>query len=66
MQKTSDNRAWLLIIPALALIILCAAIPLITMVNYSVQDVFAGDQFVWVGTHWFESILSSADFWQSL
>jgi glycerol transport system permease protein len=66
MRKTSDNRAWLLIIPALTLILICAAIPLITMVNYSVQDVFAGDQFVWLGTDWFESILRSADFWQSL
>ena len=66
MRKTSDNRAWLLIIPALTLILICAAVPLITMVNYSVQDVFAGDQFVWLGTDWFESILRSADFWQSL
>ncbi len=66
MRKTTNNRAWLLILPALCLILLCAAIPLITMVNYSMQDVFASDQFVWVGTHWFESILSAPDFWQSL
>ena len=66
MQKSKNNRAWLMIMPALLLILICAAIPLVTMVNYSVQDVFAGDQFVWVGTHWFESILASSDFWSSL
>lgn len=66
MAKPKDNRAWWLILPALSLVTLCAAVPLITMVNYSVQDVFAGDQFVWVGTQWFETTLRSADFWQSL
>lgn len=66
MDKVENNKAWLLIAPALCLIILCAAVPLVTMINYSVQDVFAGDQFVWVGLDWFESVLASRDFWDSL
>ncbi len=39
---------------------------MMTVVNYSVQDVFAGDQFVWVGSRWFEQTLTSPEFYQSL
>lgn len=66
MLKTQNNKAWILILPALSLLIVCAAVPLITMINYSVQDVFAGDQFVWVGLDWYEQVLSSGDFWFAL
>lgn len=39
-----------------------AALPLFIVVNYSVQDSFAGDQFYWVGLRWFEEMLRSPDF----
>ncbi len=43
-----------------------ALIPLMVVVNYSVQDVFSGDQFIWVGAYWFEETLRSSDFYAAL
>ncbi len=43
MQKTFDNRAWLLVLPVFLLVAFNALIPLMTVVNYSVQDVFELD-----------------------
>ncbi|MEM8731208.1 MAG: sugar ABC transporter permease [Pseudomonadota bacterium] len=37
-----------------------------TVVNYSVHDVFSSNSFVWAGTHWYETILRSAEFWSTL
>lgn len=61
-----DNRAWLYVIPALLVMTLSALIPLMVVVNYAFQDVFSGDLFIWVGTHWFEQTLTSAEFYAAL
>ena len=39
------------------LVAFSAIIPLMTVVNYSVQDIFGPGQRVWVGTEWFEQVL---------
>ncbi len=57
------NRAWILLAPSLFIMTLCAVLPLVIVINYSVQDSFAGDQFYWVGLRWFEEIIHSEDFW---
>ncbi len=41
MDKTVNNKAWFLVIPVLVLVAFSAVIPLMTVVNYSVQDTFA-------------------------
>ncbi|MCL4103891.1 UNVERIFIED_CONTAM: hypothetical protein GTU68_034753 [Idotea baltica] len=61
-MKTWDNRAWFLVLPVLVLVAFSAVIPLMTVVNYSVQDSFGNNQFFWVGTDWFEEILNSERF----
>jgi glycerol transport system permease protein len=61
-MKTWDNRAWFLVLPVLVLVAFSAVIPLMTVVNYSVQDSFGNNQFFWVGTEWFKEILSSERF----
>ena len=66
MSGRADNRAWLLVVPALVLVLLSAVVPLMAVVNYSVQDVFFGNQFTWVGTKWFEQVLRSESFYASL
>ena len=66
MFKRSDNKAWLLVLPALFMVMISAVIPLMAVVNYSVQDVFFGNHFTWVGTKWFEQVLSSEAFYASL
>lgn len=64
--RPRDDKAWLLVIPALTIMVVSALIPLTVVVNYSVQDVFSGDQFIWVGSYWFEQTLSSEDFYAAL
>ena len=56
MEKWPDNRAWFLVLPVFAIVALSAIIPLMTVVNYSVQDIFGGTR-VFVGTEWFEEML---------
>jgi glycerol transport system permease protein len=58
MDKTQNNRAWFLVIPVLVVVAFSAAIPLMTVVNFSVQDIFGPGERVWVGTEWFEEVLA--------
>lgn len=53
MQKTQNNRAWLLVLPVVLSVAFSAIIPLMTVVNYSVQDILGPGQRVWVGNEWF-------------
>jgi glycerol transport system permease protein len=66
MEKTWNNKAWFLVLPVLVLVAFSAVIPLMTVVNYSVQDTFGNNEFFWAGTDWFSEILSSARFWEAL
>ena len=60
MNKTQNNAAWLLVLPVFVLVAFSAIIPLMTVVNYSVQDIFGPGQRVFVGTEWFEEVLSDS------
>jgi len=66
MEKTWNNKAWFLVLPVLVLVAFSAVIPLMTVVNYSVQDTFGNNQFFWNGTDWFTQILHSDRFWAAL
>ncbi|MFB0987829.1 MAG: sugar ABC transporter permease [Gammaproteobacteria bacterium] len=66
MQKVQNNKAWLMVLPVLILVAISAIIPLMTVVNYSVQDTFGNNEFFWVGTEWFQEILSSERFHNAL
>lgn len=66
MEKTWNNKAWFLVLPVLVLVAFSAVIPLMTVVNYSVQDTFGNNQFFWAGTEWFEELLGSSRFWQAM
>jgi glycerol transport system permease protein len=56
-MKPQNNRAWFLVLPVLLLVAFSAIIPLMTVVNYSVQDIFGPNERFWVGTEWFEQTL---------
>ncbi|WP_144576762.1 carbohydrate ABC transporter permease [Agrobacterium sp. DE0009] len=66
MEKSWNNKAWFMVLPVLVLVAFSAVIPLMTVVNYSVQDTFGNNQFFWAGTQWFEEILASDRFWDAL
>ena len=66
MEKTTNQRAWFLVLPVLALVAFSAVIPLMTVVNYSVQDTFGNNQFFWVGLEWFEMMLADDRMWDAL
>ncbi|ALM52352.1 carbohydrate ABC transporter permease [Halomonas huangheensis] len=58
MSKVRNNRAWWLILPMLALVAFSAIIPLMTVVNYSVQDVFDPSTRFFTGSEWFVQMLN--------
>ncbi|WP_355660222.1 carbohydrate ABC transporter permease [Halomonas salifodinae] len=58
MNKVQNNRAWFLILPMLLLVAFSAIIPLMTVVNYSVQDVFDPNTRFFTGTEWFVAMLN--------
>ena len=66
MDKTVNNRAWFMVLPVLVLVAFNAVIPLMTVVNYSVQESFAGNVFFFEGSKWFEEILHSERFHAAL
>ncbi len=57
MNKWQDNKAWFLILPVFLIVAFSAIIPLMTVVNYSVQDILGPHQRYFVGTEWFREIL---------
>jgi glycerol transport system permease protein len=58
MEKWEDNKAWFLVLPVFVIVAFSAIIPLMTVVNYSVQDIFGPGQRVFVGSEWFEEVLA--------
>jgi glycerol transport system permease protein len=52
-----NNRAWLLVVPVFVVVAFSAIIPLMTVVNYSVQDSFGGGVWIFVGDEWFREVL---------
>lgn len=66
MLKPIRNRSFLFILPALIVVGGSTIIPLVAIVNFSVQDVFYGNDFIWVGLKWFIQVLSSEEFYNTL
>ncbi|MEM5519624.1 sugar ABC transporter permease [Sulfitobacter sp. AS59] len=66
MNKTVNQKAWFLILPVLVLVAFSAVIPLMTVVNYSVQDAFAGDFYPLDDKlEWFKQMLASDRMWDA-
>jgi len=66
IDKTVNQRAWFLVLPVVVLVAFNALIPLMTVVNYSVQETFGNNVFFFEGVKWFEQILNSERFHASL
>ncbi len=65
-MKTVNQRAWLFVLPVLLLVAFNALIPMMTVVNYSVQETFGDNLFFWQGLDWFEQVLTSERFHNAL
>ena len=46
MDKTLNNRAWLLVAPVMIVVLFSALLPVMTVVNYSVQDTIGEESFL--------------------
>ncbi|WP_298261974.1 sugar ABC transporter permease [Bradyrhizobium sp.] len=58
MEKPINNRAWLLVLPVLAFVLFSALLPMMTVVNYSLQDSMGANNFFWNGDAWFRDVLN--------
>jgi glycerol transport system permease protein len=66
MNKQVNQKAWFLVLPVVILVAFNAVIPLMTVVNYSVQETFGDNVFSWAGVIWFEQVLNSPRFHDAL
>ena len=66
MDKTVNQKAWFLVLPVLVIVAFSAVIPLMTVVNYSVNDTFGNNDFFWAGLEWFEEMVTSDRLHQAL
>jgi glycerol transport system permease protein len=64
--KPVNQRAWWLVLPVLLLVAFNAVIPLMTVVNYSVQETFGDNKFFFEGVKWYSEVVSSPRFHESL
>ena len=60
-MNAQNNRAWFLVLPVLIVVAFNAIIPMMTIVNYSLQDILDPTRRVFVGREWFQDILSDSE-----
>ena len=56
-SKPLNNAAWWLVLPVILCVAFSAILPLMTVVNYSVQDIISPERRVFVGVEWFIEVL---------
>lgn len=56
--KPQNNRAWWLLVPVVVTVSFSAVIPIMAVINYSVQDIFGPDNRIFVGSEWFRQVLN--------
>lgn len=64
--KPPNPRAWWFVLPVLISVAFSALIPLMTVVNYSVQDILGPSQSVFVGMEWYKELLRDPDLHSAL
>ena len=64
--KPVNHKAWWLVLPVFICVAFSAILPLMTVVNYSVQDIIDPTRRVFVGTDWFAAVLRDEDLHSAL
>ena len=62
MHKPYTNRAWLGVLPVVLIVAFSAVVPLMTVVNYSVQDILDVNTRFFVGLEWYAETLADERF----
>jgi glycerol transport system permease protein len=65
-MKPVNQKAWLLVLPVFICVAFSAILPLMTVVNYSVQDIISPERRVFVGTEWFAQVMRDSDLHEAL
>jgi len=65
-MKPVNQKAWLLILPVVVCVAFSAILPLMTVVNYSVQDIISPERRVFVGTEWFKMVMRDGELHDAL
>ena len=60
-DKPTNQRAWWFVLPVVVVVAFSALIPLMTVVNYSVQDILGPEQRVFVGREWYHKVLTDPE-----
>ncbi|MFO6420680.1 carbohydrate ABC transporter permease [Hylemonella sp. W303a] len=66
VTKPVNQRAWFLILPVIVCVAFSAILPLMTVVNYSVQDIISPERRVFVGTEWFAAVMRDPELHEAL
>ncbi|MEE2744281.1 MAG: sugar ABC transporter permease, partial [Bdellovibrionota bacterium] len=61
LSKRKTQKAWFLVLPVFLVVAFSAVIPLMTVVNYSFQDIMGPHQRVFVGWEWFREVLQNTE-----
>lgn len=61
-----NDKAWLAVLPVVVVVAFTAIVPLMTVVNYSVQDIFDVDTRIFVGLDWYRETLRDPRFIDAL
>ena len=61
-NRVKDNRAWIGVLPVLLIVAFSGVIPLMTVVNYSVQDILDFNTRFFVGLEWYRETLADPRF----
>jgi glycerol transport system permease protein len=56
-DKPWNNRAWFFVVPVLVFVLFSSIVPMMTVVNYSIQDSMGVNNFFWNGDSWFRELL---------
>ena len=64
-MKLTNQRAWILVLPIVSIVGFSAVVPLMTVVNFSVQDIFDVDNRLFVGFDWYREALRDQRLWDA-
>ena len=56
-DKPWNNRAWFFVLPVMLVVLFSSLVPVMTVVNYSLQDTMGVNNFFWNGDGWFRDLL---------